>query len=602
MRIGILIISLYLVSSLLFAGALVPALLGGVLRNASGEPCSGIRLELWQAGRQIAETDSDLCGTYIFADQPAGSYNLKIASAAFERELYLKPARLNIQNLFIAQDSGLKPAEHPWDIAPGSIFIQRPIPSSGPYVSPQLPPFQIDSFIPALPNSFVSTWKYSGIPIPFSQSSASYNTLKKLLYLNRLPQPASIRLEEYYNAFEHNFPAPEAGEAFKTTVEIATNPWNPQRDLMFIGIQAEELKEIQRQPLNLIFVINGSGSMATIQKIDFIKESLRKLTNLLKPEDRISIIRYGARATLILDSCKGNETQKIVEAIERLKASGEGNLDPALNLAYILASKNFIQGAQNQLIHLSDGLAKSQRSEEELTNYIKGHAERGITLHSVGFGSSDFDESSLRKMAKAGKGRYQFIESQTSADKVLFSFVDSDKALLAQELSLLMAISPESYKAFRYLGFANDFASVADYLEYPTIDLYNKDSYGVFIELIPRNSTEKIEDLEAYNPALYDGDARNGFWYRYKKPGSAEYITKWLDFERALAKPAEPSARFRWAAAALGLGLYLQEDRYSKNLKMEDIIRLGESVLKENQKAYKIEFLNYCKQIEKLKL
>jgi len=603
MRIGVVLLTLCLLQGWLFAGTLAPAtaFLGGVLRDAAGQPCASQRLELWQEKNLIAETDSDASGAYLFSKLPAGKYNLKIESAAFARELLLKTARLSIQNLFIEPNTGLKPAEHPWEIAPGSTFIQRPIPSAGPYVSPQLPPFRNEDFLPALPNSFVSIWKYSGIPIPFSQSSASYNTLKKLLVLNRLPAPGSIRLEEYYNAFPYDFPTPEKDEIFKATVEVATNPWNPERDLMLVNIKAEALKDIQRQPVNLVFMINGSGSMATIHKIDYIKESLRRLSNQLLPEDRISIIRYGARATLILDSCKGHETAKILEAIERLKASGEGNFDPALNLAYVVASKNTIKDAPSYIIHLSDGGAKSQRGDKELENYLKGYAERGFSFHSVGFGKSEYDESSMRKLAKYGKGTYHFIESQLSADKALFSFVDSEKALLARGFSLLMAISPEDYKAFRYLGFANDFASVAEELEYPTIDLYNKDSYLVFFELIPSNSTEIIEDLKAYNPALYDGDARNGFWIRYQKTGNSEYTTKWLDFRRAMQKAEEASGSFRWAAAALGLGLYLKEDAFSKELKMENIIRLGESVLHENQAAYKLEFLNYCKQIEKLK-
>jgi Ca-activated chloride channel family protein len=91
--------------------------------------------------------------------------------------------------------------------------------------------------------------------------TASYAVVRSSLTLGALPPKEAVRVEEMVNYFPYSYAAPDGIHPFKPTITVMDTPWNPGTDLVHIGIQGELPAISDRPPLNLVFLIDTSGSM-----------------------------------------------------------------------------------------------------------------------------------------------------------------------------------------------------------------------------------------------------------------------------------------------------------------------------------------------------
>jgi hypothetical protein len=131
----------------------------GVMRDQHGKGMADTEIRLLRDGEIVGNVFSDNGGGYVINNVPAGDYILQIMSVpaaenghhqcracqhtlsppevVASRKIRVRKASLWIANLRIPRTANLSP--HPnWEIAPGSIFIERPIPVAGAYVRPPM--------------------------------------------------------------------------------------------------------------------------------------------------------------------------------------------------------------------------------------------------------------------------------------------------------------------------------------------------------------------------------------------------------------------------------------------------------------------------------
>ena len=120
--------------------------------------------------------------------------------------------------------------------------------------------------------------------------TASYAVVRSSLTGGYLPTPEQVRVEEMVNYFPYAYAAPEGDSAFASTVSVMPTPWNPGTRLVTIGIQGALPEVTARPPLNLVFLIDTSGSMEDANKLPLLKQSLSLMLSELRPEDQSSII------------------------------------------------------------------------------------------------------------------------------------------------------------------------------------------------------------------------------------------------------------------------------------------------------------------------
>ena len=89
-----------------------------------------------------------------------------------------------------------------------------------------------------------------------------------------------------------------------------------------IGISAEEIDASERPAVNLVLLVDTSGSMNSGDKLQLVQATLRMLADQLREDDRVSIVTYAGSASVPLSEAKGNETTKILAAIDAMRAGG----------------------------------------------------------------------------------------------------------------------------------------------------------------------------------------------------------------------------------------------------------------------------------------
>ena len=77
-----------------------------------------------------------------------------------------------------------------------------------------------------------------------------------------------------------------------------------------------------RPALNLVFLIDTSGSMEDPTKLGLLKQSLALMLPELRPEDQISIVTYAGSAGLVLPPTPASDRAKILSALDNLTAGG----------------------------------------------------------------------------------------------------------------------------------------------------------------------------------------------------------------------------------------------------------------------------------------
>ena len=73
------------------------------------------------------------------------------------------------------------------------------------------------------------------------------------------------------NYFPYSYPRPEGDPAFHTSMKQTAKPWNPNTQLLRIALQGQLAKRDKRPPLNLVFLIDTSGSMHDANKPPLLK-------------------------------------------------------------------------------------------------------------------------------------------------------------------------------------------------------------------------------------------------------------------------------------------------------------------------------------------
>ncbi|MDE0694344.1 MAG: von Willebrand factor type A domain-containing protein, partial [Boseongicola sp.] len=126
--------------------------------------------------------------------------------------------------------------------------------------------------------------------------TASYSVVRSSLMNGYLPPTEAVRVEEMINYFPYAHPAPDGDAPFRPTVSISQTPWNADTLLVQIAIQGALPEVENRPPLNLVFLIDTSGSMDEANKLPLLKQSFRLLLEQLRPEDEVAIVTYAGSA------------------------------------------------------------------------------------------------------------------------------------------------------------------------------------------------------------------------------------------------------------------------------------------------------------------
>src|SRR6185436_7414271 len=90
-----------------------------------------------------------------------------------------------------------------------------------------------------------------------------------------------------------------------------------------------------------------------------------------------------------------------------------------------------------------------------VVNLIKEYRGKGITLSTVGFGSGNYKDTMMEKLADAGDGNYTYIDSVDQLGRVFSEQTDSLLQTIARDVKIQVEFDPKAVKEYRLIGYEN---------------------------------------------------------------------------------------------------------------------------------------------------
>lgn len=409
--------------------------------------------------------------------------------------------------------------------------------------------------------------------------TASYTNIRRFLNNGESVPQGAVRIEEMLNYFTYDYPEPEAGKAFSTSVEIGDCPWNENTKLMKIGLQTEKIDTSEMPPSNLVFLIDSSGSMYSQDKLPLIKKAFSLVIENMSENDRISVVTYASGNETLIDGGRIQDKDTILEILSTLEASGSTNGSGGIETAYKLAEKHYIEGGINRVILATDGdLNVGITSENELKKLIEEKREGGVSLSVLGVGTGNIKDNKMETLADNGNGNYSYIDSVNEAKRVLIEEKGATFFTVAKDVKFQVEFNPDTVKGYRLIGYENRALDNADF----TNDAKDAGELGaghsvtVLYEIALTGSAQEVKeyDLEFSSAEGTGSTDICKISTRYKPIGSETSV------QEDTVVPGEKieeavSGDFYFASAVAEFGMILRDSEYMGTATYDSVLELA---------------------------
>ncbi|MBL8548542.1 MAG: VWA domain-containing protein [Hyphomonadaceae bacterium] len=436
--------------------------------------------------------------------------------------------------------------------------------------------------------------------------TASYSNVRRFLNQGQLPPRDAVRIEELINYFDYDYRLPrERTRPFEPTVSMVPSPWAQGRTLLHIGLQGYDIVPATRPPLNLVLLLDVSGSMSSPDKLPLVIQSMRLLVDQLNARDRISIVVYAGAAGAVLEPTPGNEKARILAALEQLQAGGSTAGGAGLALAYSLAERNLNRNAVNRVILATDGdFNVGVADNERLEDFVTRKRETGIYLSVLGFGGGNYNDSLMQTLAQNGNGVAAYIDTLAEARRVLKDEMASSMFPIANDVKIQVEFNPGRVAEYRLIGYETRMLRREDFNNdrVDAGEIGSGHAVTAIYELTAPGGRTLNDPLRyqqgAQAPPAATGSEIAFLRIRYKLPGASESrlierpITS-ADMSASLAAAPEQT---RWATAVAGFGQLLRADPYlDRSYGWSSVIDLAQGARGSDEFGWRAEFVQLAR-------
>lgn len=305
-------------------------------------------------------------------------------------------------------------------------------------------------------NPFIDTEDDHLSTFAMDVDNASYTVARTYVMDGNVPDPDSVRVEEFVNYFNHHYEQPGEG-AFAIHLDGSPSPFGGEKYwLMRVGLQGKVIAPEARQDATLIFVIDVSGSMDMDNRLGLVKRSLRLLVDELRPSDAVGIVVYGSQGRVVLEPTSAENKAQIMQAIDALYSEGSTNAEEGLQLGYRMAAANAQAGRITRIILCSDGVANvGNTGPDSILKTIRTYVDQGVTLSTVGFGMDNFNDVLMEQLANDGDGNYYYVDTLSEARRVFVENLTGTLQVIAKDAKVQVDFDPAVVSRYRLLGYEN---------------------------------------------------------------------------------------------------------------------------------------------------
>merc|ERR1719265_653286 len=234
---------------------------------------------------------------------------------------------------------------------------------------------------------------------------------------------------------------PEGSLSVSTRVEYAALPQGSEQDVFgLVTIAAASMPEpevsaeTQRQPMDIVCVLDVSGSM-TGQKLRLVQDAVRFVIEQAEPADRISLVSFNDRAERPLRLRKMNAEGKNEASVAtlRLSAGGGTSIAAGLDVAISVMEQRRQCNKVSAILLLTDGQDGSTRPR--IPSLVARAQQAGCGLYAFGFGA-DHDARLLSDIAEQATTPFTFVEDVEHIREAFAGAVGGLASVVAQRVEL----------------------------------------------------------------------------------------------------------------------------------------------------------------------
>ncbi|MGO4220821.1 von Willebrand factor type A domain-containing protein [Lysobacter sp. TAF61] len=490
--------------------------------------------------------------------------------------------------------------------APASVQAPMPMPMA---VLASPPPANTERYAAITDNPVHRAAEQPVSTFSVDVDTGSYANVRRMLNEGVRPPADAVRAEEFINYFDYGHRAPGTREVpFRVTTELAVAPWNPQRQLLMVGIKGYDVPKATLAPANLVFLIDTSGSMDSPDKLPLVKQSLRQLIPQLRSQDRVSIVVYAGSAGLVLAPTPGDHHGEILAALDRLEAGGSTNGGDGIRLAYAMARQAHVDNGVNRVILATDGdFNVGTVDQEALETLVGDQRKHGIALTTLGFGSGNYNDAMAEQLADVGDGNHAYIDSLREARKVLVDQMSSTLMTIARDVKVQIEFNPAQVAEYRLIGYENRILQREDFSndKVDAGDIGAGHEVTALYEITPVSSpAQRVASLRygSAAPKTTQENARNEVAHlrlRYKLPdqklpdqGQSRLIETPILTSQLVREPDEA---LRFASAVAGFADALRGGSRMDGWSLDDMIRTATAAKGRDPNGERTELLELMK-------
>ncbi|WP_372884817.1 von Willebrand factor type A domain-containing protein [Shimia sp.] len=462
-----------------------------------------------------------------------------------------------------------------------------------------------ESYPEADPNPLKVTAQEPVSTFSIDVDTASYGVVRSSILNGYLPDPQAVRIEEMINYFPYAYAAPTGGDLpFSTQVTTFGTPWNPGTRIVHIGLQGRMPETAERPPLNLVFLIDTSGSMSQPGKLPLLKQSFALMLGQLRAEDSVAIVTYAGSAGQVLAPTPASERATILAALNALDAGGSTAGQAGLQQAYAVAEAMADEGEVSRVILATDGDFNVGLSDPEaLKDYIAGKRDSGTYLSVLGFGRGNLDDATMQALAQNGNGQAAYIDTLNEAQKVLVDQLTGALFPIADDVKIQVEFNPATVAEYRLIGYETRALAREDFNNdrVDAGEIGAGHSVTALYEITPVGSAARLTEPLRYGAATEDAAAavsgELGYLkLRYKAPGAD--VSQLI--ETPIRGEGAASDDMRFAAAIAGFGQLLGDGKYLGDWSWGEAIALANGARGKDAYGYRAEAVRLMRLAESL--
>jgi Ca-activated chloride channel homolog len=475
-------------------------------------------------------------------------------------------------------------------------------------------PTDLDRYDPWQETGFMSVRDRPLSTFAIDVDTASYSNVRRFLQEGQQPPRGAVRIEEMLNSFRYVLDpvrdATSAERPIAVSTELFAAPWEPEHHLVRVAITGRSLPEADLPPLNLVLLVDVSGSMQGPDRLPWVKRGLSELARQLRPRDRVAIVVYAGAAGLVLEPTPGDRRGEIQAALARLEAGGSTAGGEGIALAYQVARRHFDPKGINRVVLATDGdFNVGVTSRSELVDRIEKERESGVFLSVLGFGRGNLNDAGMEELADRGNGNYAYVDSPAEARRVLVHEAGSTLVTIARDVKVQVEFNPAKVQAYRLIGYENRRLAERDFND----DTKDAGEVGAghhltaLYEIVPVGVPfdAGVDPRRYATPTEASDTGFDDEWLtvklRHQPPQGGKSR---LQVERVTGAPRSiegASENARFAAAVALFGMLLQESELRGQGDYDLVRRLARGALGPDERGERSEFVRLVSLAEELR-